>query len=82
MMQCLRTAGFGTDSPAAHAASGSQTAGLVQASGAESMIPAAQRAINTPLHFISDDMHGAGQEFVAGENGGGPPPDVRKELQP
>jgi LacI family transcriptional regulator len=43
----MRTAESGTDNPATHVGSGSQTAGLVQGSGPESRITAAQRAIDT-----------------------------------
>ena len=46
MMRCKRTAGSGTNNWAAHAGFGSQTAGLVQAGGADSRITAAQRVIN------------------------------------
>ena len=45
-VRCMRTVGSATNSHAANAGSGSQTAGLAQRSGAESSILATQKAIN------------------------------------
>ena len=55
MMRCMRTTGSRTDSQAAHAGPGSQTAGLAQGSGPESSILATQKAINALI--TSDGTH-------------------------
>jgi len=59
MMRCMRTAGSRTDSRIVDAGSGSQTAGLVQGSGPESRITAAQRAINSLTFTLFTHSRGA-----------------------